>query len=111
MRNFKCAVLSLFSSEVSYIEEKNLINFFYTKLTLNTILFSGLNFKMFYIWSLSNSKTVALYKTFSSISKQASNCITYFKSHLSGKIKKDCPFKQDTIQNTHICFSSNSGKA
>lgn len=46
---FKCAVLSLFSSEVSYIEEKNLINFFYTKLTLNTILFSGLNFKMFYI--------------------------------------------------------------
>lgn len=49
MRNFKCAVLSLFSSEVSYIEEKNLINFFYTKLTLNTILFSGLNFKMFYI--------------------------------------------------------------
>lgn len=49
MRNFKCAVLPLFSSEVSYIEEKNLINFFYTKLTLNAILFSGLNFKMFYI--------------------------------------------------------------
>lgn len=41
--------------------------------------------------------------TLNSISKQASNCI-YFKSHISEKIKKDCPFKQDTIQNTHMFF-------
>lgn len=45
---FKCAVL-YFQVRYLILKKKNLINFFYTKLTLNTILFSGLNFKMFYI--------------------------------------------------------------